>query len=354
MEKILVTGGAGFLGSTLAIALKEAFPRSRVRALDNLRRRGSEHTLARLQAHGVHFVHGDVRVPTDLQDERVDLIVECSAEPSVMAGREGGARYLIDANLGGAINCLELARQHKAALLFISSSRVYPFDRLNALPLAPTGARMEFVQGKPLPPGVSAEGLTVEFPLEGIRTIYGATKLCAELIIREYSDVYGIPALVFRFGVLAGPWQMGKLDQGFTALWIAKHLLGRGLDYVGYGGTGHQVRDVLHVQDAFDLIYKSLDRMGSFRGEVFNAGGGIANSVSLQEMTRLCRSAAGREVPLGRVPETRPGDIPWYVTDNRKVTEVFGWRPRHSVDSTVQDTAQWLRDRPEILQLVGG
>ncbi len=354
MENILVTGGAGFLGSTLAIGLKEAFRRSRVSALDNLRRRGSEHTLARLQEHGVHFVHGDVRIPTDLETAPLDLILECSAEPSVMAGRESGARYLIDSNLGGAINCAELARQHRAALIFISSSRVYPFDRLNALPLAPAGARMDIVPGKSLPPGISREGLTLEFPIEGVRTIYGATKLCAELLIREYSDVYDFPSLVFRFGVLAGPWQMGKLDQGFTALWVARHLLGRGLDYVGYGGTGHQVRDVLHAQDAFDLIHRSLDSVGSYRGKVFNAGGGLANSVSLQEMTRLCQSVTGREVPIGCVPQTRPGDIPWYVTDNRVVAETFGWRPRHSVEKIVQDTAQWLRDRPEVLQLVGG
>jgi len=213
---------------------------------------------------------------------------------------------------------------------------------------------MEFVPGKSLPPGISPEGLAVDFPMDGTRTIYGATKLCAELLIREYSDVYDFPSLVFRFGVLAGPWQMGKLDQGFTALWVARHLAGRGLDYVGYGGTGHQVRDVLHAQDAFELIHRSLDRLGSFRGEVFNAGGGLANSVSLQEMTRLCQAVTGREVPIGCVAETRPGDIPWYVTDNRATTDAFGWRPRHSVEQIVRDTSLWLGERPEILQLLGG
>lgn len=354
MDNVLVTGGAGFLGSNLAIGLKEAFPRYRVLALDNLKRRGSEHILVRLQAHGVQFVHGDVRIPTDLQLGPLDLIVECSAEPSVLAGREDGARYLIDSNLGGAINCLELARQTKAALLFISSSRVYPYDRLNALPLAPTGERMELIPGKPLPEGVSSQGLAVNFPTDGVRTIYGATKLSAELIIREYSEVYGVPSLVFRFGVLAGPWQMGKLDQGFTALWVARHLAGRGLDYVGYGGTGHQVRDVLHALDALDLIKKSLDRLGACRGEVFNVGGGPENSVSLREMTGLCQAVTGREVPLGCISETRPGDIPWYVTDNGAVAETFGWQPRHSVEQIVRDTAHWLNGRPDILQLLGG
>ncbi len=147
---------------------------------------------------------------------------------------------------------------------------------------------------------------------------------------------------------------MGKLDQGFTALWVARHLAGRGLDYVGYGGTGHQVRDVLHALDAFELVHKSLDRLGASRGEVFNAGGGLASSVSLREMTRVCQAVTGREVPMGSISETRPGDIPWYVTDNGAVTETFGWRPRHTVEQIVRDTSQWLRERPEILKLLGG
>lgn len=354
MDSILVTGGAGFFGSNLAIQLKAALPKSRVIAFDNLRRRGSEHILPRLAEHAVEFVHGDVRNPGDLQIGAIDLILECSAEPSVLAGRDGGARYLIDSNLGGAINCLELARQTGAALLFISSSRVYPFDVLNNLPFAPHGARMELTEGQALPTGISAQGLTTDFPLPGKRTIYGATKLSAELLVREYSDVYDIPALVFRFGVLAGPWQMGKLDQGFTALWVARHLSGRGLDYVGYGGTGHQVRDVLHVFDAFDLVMRALPGLGKRRGEVFNVGGGLENSVSLQEMSAICRTVTGREVPMGCMPDTRPGDIPWYVTDNSAVSECFGWQPQRSVEQVVRDTADWLRQRPEILKQLGG
>lgn len=354
METILVTGGAGFLGSNLAISLKAAFPASRVIAFDNLRRRGGEYILPRLKEHAVDFVHGDVRNPSDLQIGGVDLIVECSAEPSVLAGRDGGARYLIDSNLGGAVNCLELARQARAMLLFISSSRVYPFDRLNSLPMQPVGSRLKFVDGAELPQGISENGVSIEFPLSGTRTLYGATKLSAELLIREYADVYDFPALVFRFGVLAGPWQMGKLDQGFTALWVARHLAGRGLDYVGYGGTGHQVRDVLHVDDAFELISSALGPLRVSRGQVFNAGGGLENSVSLREMTDICRRVTGRDVPFGGIAETRPGDIPWYVTDNGAATAAYGWKPVRSVEQVVRDTASWLGERPEILKLLGG
>lgn len=354
MDRILVTGGAGFLGSNLAIMIKLGLPGSRVVALDNLRRRGSEHILPRLAEHGVEFIHGDVRNPADLQMGQVDLILECSAEPSVLAGRDGGTRYLIDSNLGGAINCLELARQASAAMIFISSSRVYPFDPLNDLPLAPGPSRMEFIPGRPLPAGISPAGLTTDFSLAGRRTLYGATKLSAELLIREYSDVYDFPALVLRFGVLAGPWQMGKLDQGFTALWVARHLAGQGLDYVGYGGTGHQVRDVLHVCDAYELIRLALAKLPSYRGEVFNAGGGFGHSVSLREMTELCRKVTGREIPVGSVALTRPGDIPWYVTDNAAVSAAFGWEPRLSVEQVVRDTAAWLGQKPEILKLLGG
>jgi CDP-paratose 2-epimerase len=352
VEKLLVTGGAGFLGSAIALRLKTDYPAARIIALDNLRRRGSELNLARLRARGVDFVHADIRSVEDIETAGIDAIVECSAEPSALAGRSGDARYLLDTNLGGAINCLELARRNRAALLFISTSRVYPFDRINALPFAVAGERLALDGSATLPAGVGPAGLTTEFGLPGRRTLYGASKLAAELIVQEYADTYDLPGLILRLGVIAGPWQMGKVDQGFVALWVARHLAGMPLRYCGYGGHGHQLRDVLHIDDAVDLIAAGLARLGSFRGEVFNAGGGATRSVSLAELTALCRAATGRAITVESDLTTRPGDIPWYVTDNTTVTAALSWAPSRSVPAVVADTLAWLEGNRTILETI--
>src|SRR6516165_7172614 len=170
--RILITGGAGFVGSHLALSFKREMPHSTVIALDNLKRRGSELSLRRLAAGGVEFRHGDIRNAEDLADTGdLDLLVECSAEPSAQAGLYGGERYLVNTNLIGTINCLDHARRHDAAVVFLSTSRVYPIAALQALPLVPTETRF-VVPVASSGPGWSARGITEEFTLTGSRSLY--------------------------------------------------------------------------------------------------------------------------------------------------------------------------------------
>ncbi len=153
-----------------------------------------------------------------------------------------------------------------------------------------------------------------------------------------------------RCGVIAGPWQMGKVDQGFVALWAARHLYGGKLGYVGWGGKGKQVRDVLHVDDLFTLIRTQVANMPRHAGRTYNAGGGAERSVSLLEMTARCAALAGRTIAMGSDPETRPADVPYYVTDNAEVTAATGWAPAHSVDKLMADVFAWLREHRAILE----
>lgn len=354
-RRVCITGGAGFVGSSLAVALRRVEPDTEIICLDNLRRRGSELILQRLRRAGVGFVHGDIRRMEDLEQlGPVDCMLECSAEPSAGAGYGGSPEYLLQTNLIGAVNCLEYLRRTGGDLVFLSSSRVYPIDPLRALPLTVAGQRLELPAGA-AGPGWSAAGIAGDFPLTGHRTLYGATKLAAELLISEYAHMYGLRAVVNRCGVLAGPWQMGKVDQGFMVLWVARHFFQGRLGYMGFGGRGEQVRDVLHVDDLFDLLCLQLADMDRFAGQTFNVGGGHGQSVSLAELTELCRQATGKTIDLGSVPETNPFDVPYYVTDNAAITAASGWKPRRGVDTVVADIVSWLASERESLEpLLGG
>jgi len=346
--RVLITGGAGFIGASAACGLATAHPDWDIIAFDNLHRRGSELNVPRLREAGVRFTHGDVRAPDDLaaiaaiaEIGEIDALVECSAEPSVLAGVDGAPGYVVQSNLFGAYHCLELARHHRAQMVFLSTSRVYPVAPLQQLALTETETRFELGQSQSVP-GVSPAGVAEDFPLAGARTIYGATKLAAELLIEEYRASFGIRAVVDRCGVIAGPWQMGKVDQGVFTHWMLAHRLSRPLRYIGFGGTGKQVRDLLHVADLVELIDEQLIDPDRWDGITVNVGGGLDGSLSLLETTALCAEITGSKIAVYPSSETRPGDLPWYVSDCSRLFELTDWRPRHRPREILAEIDAWI------------
>ncbi|MEA2445735.1 MAG: CDP-paratose 2-epimerase [Thermoleophilales bacterium] len=340
---VLVTGGAGFVGANLCVALAERHPDWDILALDSLYRRGSELNLPRLRDAGVEFVRGDVRSRDDLAAVgEIGALVECSAEPSALAGVDGDVDYLVDTNLIGAYNCLEICRRNDARLVFLSTSRVYPVEAQRALAYEESETRFELLPDQPLP-GASGAGISEAFPLEGARTLYGATKLAAELLITEYAAAFGLTAVVDRCGVVAGPWQMGKVDQGVFTHWVVSHYANRELSYIGFGGAGKQVRDLVHVDDLVDLVDQQLREPERWRGATVNVGGGRAVSLSLAETTAICRELTGNAPAIGAVAETRPGDVPLYLSDCAKLSSMTDWRPRRSAEQTLTDIFEWVR-----------
>ena len=354
-KRIAITGGAGFVGSNLACMMARDRPDCAVVAFDNLKRRGSELTLGRLETAGVDFVHGDVRVASDIAAlGSVDLMIECSAESSVLAGRNGDPSYVLDTNLNGALNCIEHLRHTGGEFIFLSSSRVYSIPALLDLPLISAGERFE-IEPRATGHGWSERGITESFSTAGPRSLYGATKLAAEQFIDEYRAAYGLRATVLRCGVLTGPWQMGKVDQGVITLWLARHVYGGALAYIGHGGEGRQVRDLLHVADLYDLIAPLTDGIGQMDGCVYNLGGGRAVSVSLRELTAHCRRLSGRELEISAIPETRPNDVAYFVTDTAQIETATGWRPKRGLEETLEDIHRWLIDeRAQLEPILGG
>lgn len=351
-DKVLVLGGAGFIGSSLAIKLKQLHPRWQVICLDNLRRRGSELNLPRLKQLGIQFVHGDIRSSSDLDPSvlDVDTIIDCSAEPSVLAGFSS-PQYVLQTNLLGTVNVLELARQTQASLLFLSTSRVYPIAALKSLKLEELPTRLAISPTQTIP-GASEHGISEDFPLQGYRSLYGTTKLASELLIEEYRQAYGIQAIVNRCGVITGPWQMGKVDQGVFVLWVAAHYFQKPLSYIGYGGTGKQVRDLLHVEDLLQLIDYQLNHLAELDGEVLNVGGGARNSLSLLETTQLCQAITGKSTQIQSQLEERAGDVPVFITDSTKAIEKTGWQPKIDPKETLQDIYQWISKNEAALSAI--
>jgi CDP-paratose 2-epimerase len=353
-QHILITGGAGFIGANLAIQFKERFSGLRVTAVDSFKRSGSELNLPRLREAGVEFRHTDIRCVEDLDClDDFDLLIDCAAEPSVHAGVGDSTRYVLNTNLMGTINCLEAARVRNAAFLLLSTRCVYPIAALNELPYEETTTRFRWVFNQD-PPGVSERGVAESFPLEGARSFYGASKLACEVLLREYAYNFAMPAIVNRCGVIGGPWQMGKVEQGLVSLWAAHHYFRKPLSYLGFGGSGKQVRDVLHVADLVDLLALQIEAPERWDGGAYNVGGGPEVSVSLRELTELCMSATGQRIEIAPVEETNRLDVRIYLTDNRKVEEAFGWKPTRGVEQIVRDTHAWIDEHAAVLRGVLG
>jgi len=349
-KNILITGGAGFVGSNLAVKFKNKYPDINIVVMDNLIRSGSKLNLPRLKELEIKFINGDVRNIKDFENlGEIDLIIECSAEPSVMAGINSSPEYLIGTNLVGALNCLEFARKNKSDFVFISTSRVYPIETINKLNFREEENRF-VLEDKQKIVGASNLGIAENFPLDGPRSLYGATKLAAELMLQEYIYNYGIKGFVNRSGVITGPWQMGKVDQGVICLWVARHIFGGKLSYIGYGGQGKQVRDFIHIDDFFDLLDIQINNIDKFNGGTFNIGGGVENSVSLKELTAICEKVTGNKIIIESVVETRPVDLKLYITNCEKIKKMTGWSPKKNAEETVRDIANWIKENKNILE----
>jgi len=349
--KILITGIAGFVGSSLALALQErGFT---VAGIDNLMRPGSETNRARLQARGIGFVHGDIRAASDWESlGSADWVIDAAANPSVLAGVQGAfsSRQLLEHNLGTVFQVLEYCKAHKAGLVLLSSSRVYSIPALASLPLIAQDDAFGLDDSAHLPPGVGAAGISAGFSTMPPISLYGSTKLAAEIVAREYEEAFNFPVWVNRCGVLAGAGQFGTPDQGIFAYWVNAHRHRWPLRYIGFEGTGRQVRDALHPRDLADLIEKQI-RSGR-KGGLYTAGGGRQNAWSLKQLNGWCDQRFGAHAPQPD-PAPRQYDVPWVVMDSSEAARDFDWRPTLSMENIVTEIAEHSVLHPHWLEVSG-
>ena len=225
--RILITGGCGFVGSNLAIYLKKKLNNSEIFSLDNLYRKGSIINKKRLKDFKI------INYKINIQDSKkisklpkFDLIIDCCAEPAIEVSNKEPDR-VFNTNLIGTFNILKKCKDDKTKIIFLSTSRVYSIENLKKL-----------VSKKKILNKINIKyKINENFHTNLPKSLYGFSKLSSEELIKEYNYSDNIKYIINRFGVIAGPWQFGKQDQGFISLWVARHILRRKLAYIGFGGT---------------------------------------------------------------------------------------------------------------------
>lgn len=352
--KILLTGACGFVGSTLARAMTESGKPWTVIGFDNFCRPGSELNRAELGRLGVKIFHGDLRCQSDIDAlPAVDWIVDCAANPSVLAGADGqtSSRQLMEHNLSGTVNLLEKCKSHKSGFVLLSTSRVYAIEPLAKLKVVPRQGAFEPDETVPLPAGLSANGITETFSTAAPVSLYGASKIAGEVLALEFGATFGFPVWINRCGVLAGAGQFGRADQGIFAYWLNAHLCRQPLRYIGFDGQGHQVRDCLHPRDLLPLLEKQFAAgQGNGQPRIVNVAGGRDSVRSLRQLTAWCDARFGSH-PVASDAKPRPFDLPWVVLDAALAQNVWNWKPLTPVEQILDEIARHAEAHPDWLKI---
>jgi CDP-paratose 2-epimerase len=356
--KVLISGICGFVGSTLARTFAHEFPGHQLLGFDNFIRPGSEINRAELKKLGVKVLHCDLRSQSDMDTlPACDWLIDAAANPSVLAGVDGqtSSRQLVEHNLFGTVNLLEYCKRHRAGFILLSTSRVYSVDALAALPVVVEDRAFKpRLTGGTEAKGVGEHGVTEAFSTQAPISLYGATKLASEALALEYGQTFEMPVWINRCGVLAGAGQFGRPDQGIFSYWINSWLHRRPLKYIGFDGTGHQVRDCLHPRDLVPLLEKQFAApKHPVEDRVVNLSGGTESATSLRQLSDWCKARFAFH-SVTSDPAPRAFDIPWLVLDSAKATRLWNWRPRTPVPAILDEIATHAREHPDWLELSAG
>ncbi len=343
-RRVLVTGGAGFIGCNLTHRLIGRG--HQVTVLDSLERYGADRNLAWLrQQHGdsFGFVRADVRDFDAVSREAAgaDVIYHLAAQTAVTTSVTE-PRPDFEINALGTFNVLEAARLsgRQPAVLYASTNKVY--GGIEDVRVAEEATRWTY----PDHPGGIAEDQPLDF-----HSPYGCSKGAADQYVRDYHRIYGLPTVVFRQSCIYGPHQMGVEDQGWVAWFVIAAQTRQPLTIYG---DGKQVRDLLYIDDLVDAYELAVDHLDTTAGQVYNMGGGPANTVSVwAEFRQKLEKATGRPAPDPTFGDWRPGDQRVFYCNTSKAERDFGWRPGVGVDEGIKRLADWVAANQDLFQAVG-
>ena len=330
--KILITGGCGFVGVNLALYLKKK--NFKIYSLDNIVRSGSEYNLKLLKKNKIKNYKIDITNYNKIKKlPKFDLVIDCCAEAAVEISKVKIDK-VFNTNLIGTLNILKKVKKDNSKIIFLSTSRVYPIKETN------NNLKSKIIKSK-----LKIDKLFNEQnSTKGPKTIYGLTKLSSEMLIEEFSYAFGLKYIINRCGVISGPLQFGKQDQGFISLWVWKHLNKNKMKYIGYGGYGHQVRDVLHIDDLNKLIYLQINKFNKIYNKLFTVGGSKKSYTSLIQLTKICENLTNNKIKFSKISKTSIYDIPYYITDNNLITRTYNWKPKKNIKDIVYDVFAWLKN----------
>lgn len=340
--KVLVTGGAGFIGSnTVEYLLEKGYE---VVAFDNLRRKGVEHNLKRLSDNpDFTFVRGDIRNLEDFDflPKGLEGVIHLAANPGIPWSLQV-PRYDFDVNALGTFNILEFARKNgNIPVVYASTNKVYS-DKVNEIPLIEKEKRYEFKDKDFL-------GFNEKFPIDGCgdgssHSPYGCSKYTGDIYCQEYAANFNVPTVVNRMSCIYGKWQHGVADQGWVMWFVRAALLDLPLTIYG---DGKQVRDCLYGRDLAELYESELRNINVHGGKVYNAGGGVENTLSLLELIDYLEDKTGKKLKT-TFTEWRPADHRVYISDISKVSKF--WKPKTSIKKGLDSCFEWAKENLDILR----
>lgn len=335
--RYLIIGGCGFIGSNLsAHLLKNGHE---ITVFDNLARKGTLQNLEWLKTQGkLNFVNGDVRNYKQIKENvnGVDGIFHFAAQVAVTTSIENPV-HDFEVNAHGTFNILEAVRNSGGDpfMLMTSTNKVY--GGLEGVGVIEEGDRYTFSNMR--------NGISESQPLD-LHSPYGCSKGAADQYVRDYARIYSIKSVVFRMSCIYGTRQFGNEDQGWVAHFIISHLLKRKISIYG---DGKQIRDILFINDLINALAKATDNINKTKGQIYNIGGGPANTISLLELLAYLGKISGYR-PSYSFFDWRAGDQKVYFSDITKAKKDFGWEPKVTQHEGIRRLYEWAKQNLPMLQ----
>lgn len=336
-KTLIVTGGCGFIGTNIALlAVKNGY---HVVVFDSFIRPNTEENAEILKKAKVEVIRGDVRNQHDLErlPTKAAGIIHLAANPGIPWSVKWPL-YDFTTNALGTLHILEFARRYEIPVLFASTNKIYT-EEVNLFPLKEQKTRYSWDFSKKIPnsvrsavrDGISEKGVNELFPMDSAgefpHSPYGTSKATGDLYCQEYFHIYELPVVINRMACIYGLYQKGVEDQGWTDWFVRAKL--NNLPITIYG-DGKQVRDALFGSDVAELYLLELEQIDKVKGQVFNVGGGMDNTISLLEAINYLNKKDGRKLEISYKP-WRPADQKIYIADITKVKKFTGWEPKTSV-----------------------